>query len=402
MLNSCLNLVDLKLPAGLPLPESVMIAPMLLSIKHIQCYLSILFITLSLLVFLPRGFAIEIEDLYQATIRVDSRDSEQERRRAFSEAMAEVMTKVSGVSTSGNSASIRRALNNPDPYVESWRTQASLRPENPEVAVSELQEVIEIEVNFYESEIQRLLDENNMPIWPINRPETLVWLVVQDELEERQILSSDSREKTNRINFLQSAANARGLPLLFPLLDLEDQLRLNVNMLWELDEAAILNASRRYQAESILALRVYRSLSGEVLAKSLYFFRDNVFSYEEFELDEEEFINGSINLATNELSQYYAVLISGTENSVRINLQVDGVNSPEDYAALLNFLNSLEGVSSFQLTRAASSSLNLQLETGGQIRQLVETIALEPNLQEVVEFSRTDNNVSMHYRWLQN
>lgn len=379
-----------------------MIASMLLSIKHIQSYLSVLLITLSLLLFLPASFAIEIEDLYQATIRVESRDSEQERRRAFSEAMAEVMAKVSGLSTSGNSASIRRALNNPDPYVESWRTQANLLPENPEAAISQLQEVIEIEVNFYESEIQRLLDENNMPIWPINRPETLVWMVVENELEERQMLSSDSRAEMNRINALQSSANARGLPLLFPLLDLEDQLRLNVNKLWELDEAAILNASRRYQAESILALRIYRSLSGEVLAKSLYFFRDNVFSYEEFELSEEDFINGSINLATNELSQYYAVLISGTENSVRINLQVDGINSPEDYAALLNYLSTLEGISSFQLTRAASSSLSLQLETGGQLRQLVETIALEPNLQEVIELSRTGNDVSMHYRWLQN
>lgn len=379
-----------------------MIASMLLSIKHIQSYLSKLLIMLSFLVFIPASFAIEIEDLYQATIRVESRDSEQERRRAFSDAMTEVLAKVSGLSTSGNSASIRRALNNPDPYVESWRTQANLLPANPEAAISELQEVIEIEVNFYESEIQRLLDENNMPIWPINRPETLVWMVVEDELEERQMLSSDNREELNRITALQNSANARGLPLLFPLLDLEDQLRLNVNRLWELDEAAILNASRRYQAESILALRIYRSLSGEVLAKSLYFFRDNVFSYEEFELSEEDFIKGSINLATNELSQYYAVLISGTENSVRINLQVDGINSPEDYAALLNYLNTLEGISSFQLTRAAASSLSLQLETGGQLRQLVETIALEPSLQEVVELSRTDDDVSMHYRWIQN
>ncbi|MDG2089860.1 MAG: DUF2066 domain-containing protein [Gammaproteobacteria bacterium] len=359
-------------------------------------------LALCLMLCLPPGFAIEIDGLYQATISVESRNSEQERRRAFGAAMREVLAKVSGFRTTTNSASIRRALNNPEPYVESWRTQASLMPVDPDAEVSELQELIEIEINFYESEIQRLLDENNMPIWPVNRPETLVWLVVQDELDERQMLSSDSREEANRIAVIQDSANMRGLPLLFPLLDLEDQLRLNVNKLWELDEAAILNASQRYQAESILALRIYRSLSGEVLAKSLYFFRDNVFSYEEFELNEEDFISGSVNLATNELSQYYAVLISGTENSVRINLQVDGVDSPEDYAALLSYLNALEGVSSFQLTRVVSSSLSLQLETGGQLRQLVETIALEPTLQEVTELSRAGDDVSMHYRWIKN
>jgi len=374
---------------------------MVLTMKYIQCYLSKVLIVFSLMLYLPASFAIEIEDLYQATIIVPSRNNEQERRRAFSEAMREVLTKVSGLTSTTNPASIRRALNNPEPYVESWRTQAELLPISPDAEISELQEIISIEVNFYESEIQRLLDENNIPIWPANRPETLVWMVVEDELGERQMLTNDSSEFGSRVNALQNFADVRGLPLLFPLLDLEDQLRLNVNKLWELDEAAILNASQRYQAESILSLRVYRSLSGEVLAKSLYFFRDNIFSYEEFELNEEDFISGSVNLATNELSQYYAVLISGTENSVSINMQVDGIDNPEDYAALLNYLNTLEGVSSFQLSRAVESSLLLQLETGGQLRQLVETIALEPALQEVVELSRTGDNVSMHYRWVQ-
>lgn len=373
-----------------------------LIMKHGHSCLSNALITLYLMCCIPASFAIEVEGLYQATITVESRNNAEERRRAFSEAMLEVLTKVSGLSETVNTSSMRRALNNPEPYVESWRTQANLVPVNAEAQVSELQEVIAIEVNFYESEIQRLLDENNMPIWPANRPETLVWMVVQDELSTRQMINNNSSENTSRITALQNFANARGLPLLFPLLDLEDQLRLNVNRLWELDETAILNASRRYQAESILALRIYRSLSGEVLAKSVYFFRDNVFSYEEFELSEEDFISGSINLASDELSQYFAVLLSGTENNVIINMQIDDINSPEDYAALLTYLNTLEGVNSFQLTRVNSSSLFLEMQTGGQLRQLVETIALQPTLQEVSELSRSGDDVAMHYRWVQN
>lgn len=378
-----------------------MIALMNLIMKHGQCCLSKALIMLCLTCCTPAGFAVEVEGLYQATITVESRNNEAERRRAFSEAMREVLTKVSGLSETINSSSVRRALNNPEPYVESWRAQANLVPVNAEAQVSELREVIAIEVNFYESEIQRLLDENNMPIWPANRPETLIWMVVQDELSERQIINNNSPENAARITALQKVADARGLPLLFPLLDLEDQLRLNVNSLWDLDEAAILNASQRYQAESILALRIYRSLSGEVLAKSLYFFRDNVFSYEEFELSE-DFISGSINLASDKLSQYFSVLISGTDNNVIINMQIDDIDSPEDYAALLTYLNTLEGVNSFQLTRVTGSSLYLEMLTGGQLRQLVETIALQPNLLEVSELNRVGDDVAMHYRWVQN
>ena len=336
-----------------------MIALMILTMKYIQSCLRTLLLALSLMLCISESFAIEVEDLYQATIIVESRNNEQERRRAFSEAMREVLIKVSGLTSTTNPASIRRALNNPEPFVESFRTEADLLPSNPNEVTSVLREVVSIEVNFYESEIQRLLDENNIPVWSVNRPETLVWMVVEEELEERQMLGDDNSSASTRINTLRSFTDERGLPLLFPLLDLEDQLRLNVNKLWELDEAAILNASQRYQAESILALRIYRSLSGELLARSLYFFRGNVYSYEEFELSEEDFIRGSINLASNELSQYYSVLISGTENSVKVNMQVDDINNPEDYAALLNYLNALEGVSSFQLTRAHESKLNI-------------------------------------------
>jgi len=379
-----------------------MIALMVLTIKYTESFIVKMCLAFSLMLWISESFAIEVEGLYQATIIVESRNNEQERRRAFSEAMREVLIKVSGSTSTTNPASIRRALNNPEPFVESWKTEANIQRLNPDEVVSELREVIAIEVSFYESEIQRLLDENNIPIWPVNRPETLVWMVVEDELEGRRILGDDDVAAESTVNAVQSFADERGLPLLFPLLDLEDQLRLNVSKLWELDEAAIINASRRYQAESILALRVYRALSGEILAKSLYFFRDNIFSYEEFELNEEGFLRGSINLATNELSQYYSVLISGRENSVSVSMQVDGINSPGSYATLLNYLNDLEGIASFQLIRVNASSLILELETGGQLRQLVETIALEPSLQEVVELSRTGDTVSMHYRWIQN
>ena len=395
----------LKLRTGYPIPESVMIALMVLTIKSAPFYrIKILEVAAALCLMLcwPTAFSIEVEGLYQATIIVESRNSEQERRRAFNAAMREVLAKVSGLSETTNFASIRRALNNPEPFVESWRTKASLLSLNPEIQTSEMHELIEIEVNFYASEVQRLLSENNISIWPVNRPETLVWLIVEDELNVSQVPSSDSREQSDRIKSLKKSANMRGLPLLFPLLDLEDQLRLNVNKIGGLDEAVILNASERYQAESILALRIYRSLSEEVLTESLYFFRGNVFSNKESELSEEDFINSSINLAANELSQYYAVLTSEVENSVRINLQVDGINSPEKYAGLLNYLNTLEGVRSFKLTRAASSILSIQLETGGQLRQLLEAIALEPSLQKVTELSRTGDDFSMRYLWIKN
>jgi hypothetical protein len=343
--------------------------------------------------------AIEVHGLYRATIQVNSRDDAQERRRAFSVALQEVLAKISGSSASTNPASIRRALSNPEPYVESWSTQTTVVSTESN-GISSQQQLIEIVVNFYESEIDRLLDENSISVWPANRPETLIWVVLEEDLAERLMLGSSDLNSSPVLAGIKNIADRRGLPLLFPLLDLEDQLSLNINRLWELDERAILSASRRYQAESVLAIRLYKAISGEMQAKSLYFFRGNVFTFEQSELNETDFLGASINLASNELSQYYAVLLSGTDSSVLVNLQVDGIDSPTDYSALLSYLNTLEGINSFQLKEVTASSLYLQLNTGGQLRQLVETMALESSLQSATEFSRQGEEVFMHYRWV--
>lgn len=345
--------------------------------------------------------AVVVPGLYQATIALNSRESEQERRQAFGEALQVVLAKISGSQEFGNSASIRRAITNPEPYVESWSTQTRANTINADGSTNP-QQRLEIVVNFYETEINRLLDENNIPLWPANRPETLVWVVVEDELEGRRMLGSSDLNGSTTLAAIRYLAERRGLPLLFPLLDLEDQLQLNSNRLWELDEAAILRASQRYQAESILSIRLFRSLSGELLGRSLYFFRDNTFVYEQFDLNETDFLQDSINLATRELSQYYAVLLSGLEDSVQVNLQVDGLDSPAAYSALLNYLNNLNGISSYHLNQAVNGSLFLQLETGGQLRQLVETMALQPALQSLAELRREGDEVYMHYRWVSN
>jgi hypothetical protein len=378
-----------------------MIAPMMIAVKYSVLRVLAGSLLLLLLLWNLSAQAIVVPGLYQATIALNSRESEQERRRAFGEALQEVLTRISGLEASGNSASIRRAMANPEPYVESWSTQTRSNTINPDGSVNP-QQRIEIVVNFYETEINRLLDENNIAVWPANRPETLVWVLVEDELEGRRMLGSSDLNNNTTLASLRYLAERRGLPLLFPLLDLEDQLRLNAIRLSEMDEAAILNASQRYQAESILALRLHRSLSGELLARAMYFFRDNTFSFEQFDINETDFLRGSINLATNELSQYYVVLLSGTEDSVKVNLQVDGIDSPAAYAALLSYLNTLEGVSSFQLSQAVNGSLYLQLQTGGQLRQLVETMALQRALQSVTELTREGEEVNMHYRWVSN
>src|SRR5690606_5117382 len=115
-------------------------------------------------------------------------------------------------------------------------------------------------------------------------------------------------------------------------------------------------ASSRYQGESILALRVYRSLSGDVIARAVYIFRDQVREFDALESPLEPFIASSIDLVAQNLASYYSIRLSGGGNdsssTQEVLLTIEGVDSASDYAGLLNYLNGLAVVSKVQVLGA--------------------------------------------------
>lgn len=364
---------------------------------RVLCIVGVLFIPLN-------AQGVEVEELYRASVTVVSRDDVGERKRAFSAAMREVLLKVSGTADVLQSNPVKRAVNNPEPYVESYvhRSLEATGDDNlqEEDLAGSQTELIELEISFFESEIQALLENNNLPLWSANRPETLVWLVVQEELGGREVFSNNDLTDEMLV-LIRDEAKKRGLPLFFPLMDLEDQQALGPNELWNLDEGVIMAASRRYRTESILVIRMYRSLSGEALGKSLYLFRNRSLSYDSFEEPAEDFIDNSVSLAAEELSGYYAVLLSGGSGNTRVNMTIEGIDSAKDYAGLLNYVGSLTDVNSYQIVSVKQNILLLELATGGQLRQLVETIALEQNLEATGGLNRDFNGVYLYYRWVQ-
>jgi hypothetical protein len=146
-------------------------------------------------------------------------------------------------------------------------------------------------------------------------------------------------------------------------------------------------------------VRVFRTVAGDVLGKSNYLFRGQVFELDAFEEPLESFLQQSVALAADELAGYYAVLLSGTDSNMEVNLTVEGIRSAEDYAGLLHYVSQLTDVNGLRIARVKDQTIELRLSTGGQLRQLVETIALNRNLQPAGELVREDNQVYLSYLW---
>ena len=345
------------------------------------------------------AFAIEVEGLYQGSAPVSSRDSERERNRAFTEAFRQVLLKVTGSPEILTQPQVRQAINNADEYVDTWSYATVSTSLESTIEAIEQTPGEELNVTFFEPEVLSLLESAELPLWPVNRPYTLIWLVIQDELGQRKLLSSSVQDYDDILALLKTEADKRGLPILLPVLDIEDMRAVSPDDVWNMHGEKLIQASARYQSESVLVVRMFRALGGEVLGESNYYFRDQILSLDSFEEPAENFLRSSISMAAIELSAYYAISLSGTDSSIKVHLTVEGILDVEDYAGLLEYVGRLTDVNAYQIASVDNETIELILSTGGQLRQLVETIALNRNLIPLRELVRENSQVHMTYQW---
>ncbi len=343
-------------------------------------------------------YAAEVPGLYDAAVAINSRDNERERQQGFTAAMKQTLVKLTGRQDTLQNLLVSRAVSNAQSYVESWAYRSAVLP-NVDAAGEQLL----LQVSFFPSEIQNLLTTANIPVWPQNRPETLLWVVIEDELGERIIAGSENGAAVDNSAEIHQEllANAAvyGMPLLLPLLDFADQRSLQPDQLWNFDLEAIRLASLRYGEESILVLRIYRSLSGEIISKCVYLFRDQELQQESIENSLQLVLATTIKFAAEELAGYYAVSLSATDNNTLIKLTVDGIQGINDYAGLLNYAGTLATVKSVELASVQHGTVNLSLHTSGQLRQLIENIALDKRMTPAADVTRAGELVNMHYVW---
>ncbi len=197
----------------------------------------------------PVNAALDPGELYAADVAVEGRD-EAERVAAYAEALSRVLVKVVGDRTVATRPVLQPLLAQAPSLVEQYgyrTTDSGLR----------------LWVRFAREPIDTALREAGIPVWGGVRPPVLAWVVAESG-GSRHLLSrggvtlTDDPMVLEAVAALQSEAVRRGLPLRLPLLDLEDQARIQPADVWGDFRERIREASRRYQTEAILTGRMAR------------------------------------------------------------------------------------------------------------------------------------------------
>lgn len=316
-------------------------------------------------------------NLYQQSELVVSQ-SLNERRQAAAEGLAVVLVRVSGQPQVLTAPEVKAALAAPDRYVEAFRYESgseTLERDGAQVPATSLV------FNYSRGAVESLLRQAGLPLWPANRPAVLVWLVTDDLQAGRQLVSLQGNSELSLA--VRKEAAARGLPLVAPLLDLEDQVALNADDLWNLDQSVIEEASARYGAGAILVGRYSQVSSGRWLASwTLLHKQDRRVFDAEGETDA-EVVNAALNYTSDYLAGIYAISTRGGAAADLVVMDIEQVDGFADYVKALAYLQGLAMVRELEVVAVDSTQVRVALRTEGQISQLQGALELDYRLSLV-------------------
>ncbi|MYM65003.1 DUF2066 domain-containing protein [Pseudomaricurvus sp. HS19] len=324
----------------------------------------------------PAASAEEVKGLYQQDELV-ANQSDSLRRKAASEALSKVIVRVSGRASVLGDPAVAAATADPLSYLEAYRYEST-----GELIVEGDEELpaTRLVMSFSGVGIERLLRRNNLPVWPANRPAVLLWLVSDDLKAGRQLVELQGDSDSGRD--VRRAAAERGLPLVLPLLDLQDKQALKPQQAWSMDQKAVTAASARYSSDAVLVGRFSHTASGRWLSDWSLLHKGEKSVFDADGSSQEQVIRAGLAAAAEKLASLYAVVSNGAAGG-ELLLEVDAVNGFAAWQQVVDYLQGLEAVQQLTLERYQNGMLTVQLKLAGDPSQLTAVLDLDRRLLPV-------------------
>jgi hypothetical protein len=316
--------------------------------------------------------AAQVPRLYQAEVPVAGQSAEQ-RNSAIREAFTRVLLKVSGNRGVADRKQLAEVIQNAPRYVQQYSYlgvpagDAGMGGEAPGSEPSRL-----LQVSFDSRAVDQLLREQGIPVWGANRPSILVWMGVEAK-GKRQLLPLEQGEPVRAA--LERAAGMRGLPLLFPLMDLEDRGGMQISDLWGGFEANVREASRRYGPDLILVGRMARVSRSLWRGTWTLYQREQHSSWSSEAKSGTTLAAGAVQHVADLLASRFVPLGGGSSSS-RLKLRVVGVDNLEKYVAIRGLLDSQSSVTQVLVDVVDPFTVTFALQTRGSIQSLEQGLEL--------------------------
>jgi len=349
-------------------------------------WLSCVLVSCGLLFASPQLLAVELDDLYEASVNVYSQ-AQSERQQGLEQAFEQMLLKVSGSQAVMEHDDIQAAIKQVNSYV----VQYSYRNENNQQ---------KLWARFDDTKVDALLRRVDAPVWGDRRPRLMVWLALETEQGERDVIASDN-ETVFKQQFL-NRARERGVPVAMPLMDLTDRMRVSVTDIWGRFNEPLRRAAARYEADGILTGKVYRETFGPQAGNWVIDWQASIGNERLYGrtvgMDTALMATPMMDELANELAEIYGIRESDAEAS-ELNIRVVNLKDLTGVLEVETFLTSLAIIEKVELTAFGANNAEFKLHLRGNAQRAQQTISLDRRMQVVNENPFATVATTPEYEW---
>lgn len=336
--------------------------------------------------------AVEVHGLATATVPVTNQ-SAAERSQAVTQALQQVLIKLTGNSQINDNKAIQANLQNAQDYLQQYGYQR--------VKLPDAKQALALTASFDMSALKKLIAQSGQSVWGNNRPLVLIWLAVKQKQQQQisqYIVASNGASIAEQL--VQHDAKMRGLPIMLPILDLQDLQQITINDITKQNINALSQASRRYGSDAILIAYINEQGQQQWQGNWNLLVAGQSISWTNQQATLDAVIDAGINNLADTLAQRYAVL-GIQQDHHNVSLTITNIKSLNDYAQVMKYLRQLSVVKNLTVTAVEPDQIVFDLQVIGGQRALTQAINLDHTLQPIVmSDAALSNQTGLYYQWL--
>jgi hypothetical protein len=310
---------------------------------------------------LPVSLWGQTSDLGSVRVMVEDR-SQESRVAGLRQGVERVLVRLTGDPSTPRSAEVASLLRDPSRWAQQYAYETQ---ESGELILA---------MQFDVPALMTQLEAQRVAVWTLTRPQVVFWLVVQRSASG-ELLAMESTDPAALT--LIAAARERGLPMALPLMDAEDQGRIQPADIRGQFDQVLMRAADRYQASFNVAAILYPGAKPQLRWRLL----ENGRTEDSGQVDvdtEQEAIDRMMDQVTNVIASRYRVVYGEPR---AMSLTVDGVMSLADWRNLTTHVQGLAGVRDTRVRGVAGQRVTVNLTFAGEPEQLPLLLGLDPRLR---------------------
>ncbi|KZN68294.1 hypothetical protein N473_07665 [Pseudoalteromonas luteoviolacea CPMOR-1] len=333
------------------------------------------------------AFAIEVTDLYEATLVVDDK-TRATRAKASQDALDQVIKKLTGKAGHSDHPLIKKSKRRISDYM--------LKYEYIEHANQELK----IRVRFEAEKVENLVRESGFGLWGNRRPLIAIWLVIEDNLR-RDFVTQESYPQLERL--IYDTAAEWGIPVVVPLMDLTDRSQVGIAEVWGNFSEPVEAASARYNAERVITGRLFKQPNSSSWQLDWRYTDAEMFESVQLVGDKQQLLISMINDMSAALASEYIIDPTKSYATNSTVITVDGLRTFDKIERAKRELLTISTVNSVDVIYRSKQQVQFEVEHLSSVSDLQKSLKLEQSFEVYVDpraFHQVVSSENLRYSWV--